>query len=82
MPDFISLIQYQTGPGIVSFFHSGMGRIGCREVWHSSIYTHTHEHTDTHGHGQVTLMWTVVIDMEMDMYHVCQNTDKMFGLAS
>jgi hypothetical protein len=62
----VDLVQYQIGPGAVSFYHSGTGLIGCRTVRHSGIYTHAHEHAHkhphkhTHGHGQAawTLTWT------------------------
>jgi hypothetical protein len=37
MTDCVSLVQYRTCSGIVSFFQSGTGLTGCRTVQHSSI---------------------------------------------
>jgi hypothetical protein len=57
MPDCAGLVRYWIGPGIVSFFNSGTGLIGCRTVRHSSIYKH--------AHGQAA--WTSDLDIDMDM---------------
>jgi hypothetical protein len=37
MPDCVSLVQYRTCSGIVSFFQSGTALNGCRTVRHSGI---------------------------------------------
>jgi hypothetical protein len=79
MPDFIGLVQYQTGLGIISFFHSSARLIGCRTVWHFGICTHAHTPPCTHTHGQASRTWTYVMDMEMDKHRGCWNADKMFS---
>jgi hypothetical protein len=38
MPDYVGLVRHRTYSGIVSFFLSCTGLVGCRTVWHSSIY--------------------------------------------
>ncbi len=37
MPDSISLVQYRTGSGAISFFHFGTALTGCWTVRHSGI---------------------------------------------
>ncbi len=40
MSDYVSLVRYWTGFGIVCFFKSGTGLTGCRTVRHSGISIH------------------------------------------
>jgi hypothetical protein len=42
MPDCVSLVQYRTCSGIVTFFQSGTGLTGCRTLWHSGISIYVH----------------------------------------
>ncbi len=97
LPDCLGLIRYRTCPGIVSFFYSGTGLIGCRTVRHSGIYTHEHALAHAHTpmmcsmnmdrimdvqHGHEAWTWTCTMDMEMEKHHGCRNADKQFSPAS
>jgi hypothetical protein len=71
MPDFLGLVQYQTCPGIVSFFYSGTGLFGCWTVRHSGIYTLEHEHAQEHAlaHAHTPKMCGMNMDRNMDVQH-------------
>jgi hypothetical protein len=69
MPDCLALVRYRNCPGIVSFFYSGTGLIGCWTVRHSGIYTHEHAHEHALAHAHTPMMWGMKMDRNMDVQH-------------
>ncbi len=77
MLDCVSLVRYRFYSGIISFFHSSSGLIGCQTAQHLYTCTSTLKctctGTQTHTHGYWTLNghspWRWACSMYMDIQH-------------